>query len=196
MMLKTEFEALTGFYPSDDMYTFIEKAYMDMQDVDKTMFCQMYKNNTDGLAAKIQLACDIARNQKENQTVSRIENLESQLESVMHKYDLEQEWRPYYDKQMIPMEEYDDMRCHCHKVLNTLEAKTFLRNTFGFDTECIEIKREIEKMEINRHHVIRTVPNKKIRRDPIYEATDMNYILFRCKGYLYECVDGELNLIR
>lgn len=195
-MLKKEFEELTGLYPSDDMYTAIEAEYMKMQDIDKTTFCQMYNNNTDGLASKIQFSCDAERKKKDNQAAAMIESLESQLESMTHKYELEQEWRPYYDEQMLPMEDYEYMKQHCHKTLDTLEAKTFLRNTFGFETECIEIKKEIEEMEINRHHVIRTVLSRKIRRDPIYESTDMNYILFRCKGYLYECVDGELNLIR
>ena len=195
-MLKKEFEELTGFHPSDDMYAAIEAEYMKMQDIDKTTFCQMYNNNTDGLASKIQFSCDAERKKKDDQAAAMIESLESQLESITHKYELEQEWRPYYDEQMLLMEDYEYMKQHCHKTLDTLEAKTFLRNTFGFETECIEIKKEIAEMEINRHHVIRTVLSRKIRRDPIYESTDMNYILFRCKGYLYECVDGELNLIR
>ena len=69
-MLKKEFEELTGFHPSDDMYTAIEAEYMKMQDIDKTTFCQMYNNNTDGLASKIQFSCDVERKKKDDQAAA------------------------------------------------------------------------------------------------------------------------------
>lgn len=48
-----EFEELTGFYPSADMYDAIELKYADFPG-DKYAFCEAYKANKDGLAEKIQ----------------------------------------------------------------------------------------------------------------------------------------------
>ena len=48
-----EFEELTGFYPSADMYDAIELEYADFPG-DKYAFCEAYKANKDGLAEKIQ----------------------------------------------------------------------------------------------------------------------------------------------
>lgn len=52
-MMMTEFEELTGFYPSADMYDAIELEYADFPG-DKYAFCEAYKANKDGLAEKIQ----------------------------------------------------------------------------------------------------------------------------------------------
>ena len=49
----TEFEELTGFYPSADMYDAIELEYFEFPG-DKYAFCEAYKANKDGLAEKIQ----------------------------------------------------------------------------------------------------------------------------------------------
>ncbi|MEA5142401.1 MAG: hypothetical protein VB023_02335 [Oscillibacter sp.] len=51
-MMIEEFEKRTGFYPSANLYESIEKAYMDSK-VDKDAFCEVYKQNADGLAEKI-----------------------------------------------------------------------------------------------------------------------------------------------
>ena len=48
-----EFEELTGFYPSADMYDAIELEYADFPG-DKYAFCEAYKANKDGLAERIQ----------------------------------------------------------------------------------------------------------------------------------------------
>ena len=52
-MMLEEFEELTGFYPSADMYDAIELEYADFPG-DKYAFCEAYKANKDGLAEKIQ----------------------------------------------------------------------------------------------------------------------------------------------
>ncbi len=51
-MLMQEFESRTGFYPSQDLYSFIEKAYME-SNLDKDAFCKVYKNNESGVAESI-----------------------------------------------------------------------------------------------------------------------------------------------
>lgn len=63
-MLQAEFETLTGIYPDATLYSAIEREYTrqteDGHDVwpDKYVFCESYKDNTDGLAEKIQKAAD------------------------------------------------------------------------------------------------------------------------------------------
>ena len=52
-MMMTEFEELTGFYPSADMYDAIELEYFEFPG-DKYAFCEAYKTNKDGLAERIQ----------------------------------------------------------------------------------------------------------------------------------------------
>ena len=52
-MLMTEFEELTEFYPSADMYDAIDLEYSEFPG-DKYAFCEAYKANKDGLAEKIQ----------------------------------------------------------------------------------------------------------------------------------------------
>ena len=52
-MMLTEFEELTGFYPSADMYDAIDLEYSEFSG-DKYAFCEAYKANKDGLAEKIQ----------------------------------------------------------------------------------------------------------------------------------------------
>ena len=38
-MMRTEFEQLTGIYPSTELYRAIEREYIE-QDEDKTVFCE------------------------------------------------------------------------------------------------------------------------------------------------------------
>ena len=52
-MMMTEFEELTGFYPSADMYDAIDLEYSEFSG-DKYAFCEAYKANKDGLAERIQ----------------------------------------------------------------------------------------------------------------------------------------------
>ena len=51
-MMMQEFETLTGFYPTADLYEEIEKAYYDF-DGDKQAFCKAYKANKNGMADAI-----------------------------------------------------------------------------------------------------------------------------------------------
>ena len=58
-MMKKEFEALTGIFPSDELYKAIEAAYYDFTG-DKTAFCKAYKANKNGIAERIQREADMA----------------------------------------------------------------------------------------------------------------------------------------
>lgn len=63
-MQQTEFETLTGIYPDTTLYSAIELEYTRQTDDgryvwhDKHVFCEAYKDNTDGLAEKIQKAAN------------------------------------------------------------------------------------------------------------------------------------------
>ena len=72
--------------------------------------------------------------------------------------------------------------------------KSWLHNNFGFTPEAVIIVTSIPAEEINRHGMIRRIKDKEYDRRPVYFASDLNYILFECRGYLYECIDGELHM--
>ena len=57
MVLLEEFEALTGFYPSSDLYAEIEKQYSDF-DGDKQAFCRAFKKNKNFMASAAQTAAN------------------------------------------------------------------------------------------------------------------------------------------
>ena len=48
-MMRSEFEQLTGIYPTVELYQEIEKLYNDF-DGDKQAFCKAFKKNKNGLA--------------------------------------------------------------------------------------------------------------------------------------------------
>lgn len=62
-MMITEFEKLTGIFPTSDLYKAIEAVYYEY-DGNKADFCKAYKENTDGIAEKIQRAADMAAVEK------------------------------------------------------------------------------------------------------------------------------------
>lgn len=184
-MTKHEFENLTGIFVPNMMYNIIENEYMN-SDADKETFCNMYKNNTDGLAEKVQRYTDkIYLDEAE---------LKTQLNKALKQLEAEYEWKPYDDSNQISQSDYVKyvMDSGVYKITQH-EAKTFIRNTFGFEYDSIDIINYIPQKEINRHGIIRCNADfPQICRKPLYCSTDYNYIMFTCKGYTYECIDGEL----
>ncbi len=75
--------------------------------------------------------------------------------------------------------------------LTNEKAKEILSREFGFDPEKIEIINEVSTFEsckaINRIRI-----KEKIKRIPLYDATDWNYIRFNCSNWYYEMIDGQL----
>ncbi len=78
-MLRSEFELLTDIYPSETLYSVIERFYMDSKE-DKHDFCYNYKFNVDGLAQRIQTEANKLESAKENLSRSKIFMLQAQLE--------------------------------------------------------------------------------------------------------------------
>lgn len=203
-MLKQEFSNRTGFYPSADMYAIIENKYLEM-DVDKDKFCEMYKNNDDGLAEYIQTVVDketvtmldemLKKAKEEREALQcRIRMLESSVENLQLLYDKELEWKPYENEKLYSQEEYDKLVGNITE-MDIDAAKKFVTDSFGFNPDMVLIMDEYPKQEINRHGKIRNAKGEFYARKPLYESTDYNYILFACAGIDYECVDGELYML-
>lgn len=187
-MMLEEFEALTGIYPTHELYEAIEAAYYAF-DGDKAAFCKAYKNNTDFLAQKVQTAaqrkrCEMQdRQQKEQKaTAEKIAELEKRLEA-------EQEWKPYVDTDNYQQERYDELKS-AGRVMSDDEAKALLYDWYGFAKEKIKIHHSIPRYEVNRHRELRKVG--EIERLPLYEATDWNYIRFDCGCMSYELINDDL----
>lgn len=203
-MLKQEFSNRTGFYPSADMYAIIENIYLGM-DVDKDRFCEMYKNNDEGLAEYIQAVVDketvkmldeMTRKAKEEKEAleCKIRMLERGMKDLQLLYDKELEWKPYENEKLYSQEEYDKLVGNIPE-MDIDAAKKFVIDSFGFNPDRILIMTEYPKQEINRHGKIRNAKGEFYARKPLYESTDYNYILFSCAGIDYECVDGELYML-
>jgi hypothetical protein len=201
-----EFAERTGFCPSQDLYRAIEKAYI-MSDMDKDAFCAAYKENRDGLAERIAGDCDleafnektaeakatkIARSHKEQEITrlkQRIRELETRLEREM-------EWQPAPIDSAMKQEDYEKLAGS--QGVNPMvddEAAHLIAKEFGFDRDKVGIVRQLNLHEINRHGGTRIVGS--IRRDPVFDAWDWNYIAFSVRGNVtmfYEMVNGGLHL--
>lgn len=205
-MLKKEFEERTGFFPSEKMYRAIEETYTKMEHVNKDEFCRMYKENEDGLATLIQRNADYSDFHNVSEGNDEISRLKKELEKVKAEkkqladaYERELEWRPYFLEDMYSDYEYKKLQEAADNGLMDRmtddDAKNFIRKTFGFEFEAIKIIREYPMRQINRHGLICNIPEKTFSREPLYCATDYNYILFSVLDYEYECVDGELYML-
>lgn len=189
-MMIDEFERLTGFYPSAEMYEAIEQAYTKSR-ADKYEFCKLYKANEDGMAEEIarkataMWAERVGKATFENKALRcRIERLEAELEK-------EKEWQPFEDKENVSQANYEILKEH-GRVLTDDEAAELIANEFGFSREKIKILHAVERWEINRHKMLRV--SGEIERLPIYDAGDWNYVRFNCCGVSYEMDNGDLRL--
>lgn len=201
-MMIQEFEALTGIYLSADMYRIVEAEYMDGPWTDKQSFCAAYKKNKDGLAEKIaKRACD-ASYQEKKKARKMVEEAEKEAniwkiryEKVQQELDKELGWTAYEDERRMKQKDYDRLAAQTDtRILSEEEAKDLIFEEFGFAKERILIITERAALEVDKRHRLRST-HRMMRRDPLYNATDWNYIGFECSGYSYEMVNGELNMI-
>lgn len=56
-MLRTEFESMTGVYPSTSMFAVIKRFY-EKSSLSKEQFCEAYKSNSGHMAEWIQVYAD------------------------------------------------------------------------------------------------------------------------------------------
>lgn len=189
-MMREEFEKLTGHFPGILEYREIEKQYMAM-DVEKQEFCRRWKENADGLQEKIQRAINDAWYKEYTEHGKEVVRLEKQVEDLKAQLDKELQWVPHEDEHNVREAEYQNLlHSGCTRVLEDSEAKELVADEFGFDPRKIRIVREVPKLEVNRHH--RQRRNGVYSRDPLYNATDWNYIRFDCGMMTWEMYNGML----
>ena len=183
-----EFEELTGFYPSTDLYAAIEKEYENSL-YTKDEFCAQYKANLNGLAEVIQrIASQNTYNQQSelererDEAKSRIKELEAALEKA-------QGWKKYGTGSHMSDADYLDLEKRGEPITEE-RAREIIHKEFGFAVEFIEIVNELTEYEVNHSRQLRETG--KLLRLPHYESTDWNYIRFNVNGWQYEMVDGQL----
>ncbi|MBR1660932.1 MAG: hypothetical protein IJ694_01485, partial [Acidaminococcaceae bacterium] len=140
-MLRSEFEILTGIYVTDDLYSCIEEVYMESKE-DKRVFCEKYKQNSDGLAQVIQQnACRrIMQNEKSHQKeidtqIAIANGLQKEVDRLSKELEKEQGWEPYENSAM------DDKRYEAlakvGRKMSDEEAQELIADEFGFQKDRI-----------------------------------------------------------
>lgn len=189
-MMREEFEKLTGFYPTAELYAQIETAYSDFPG-DKVAFCKAYKKNDDGLAEKIQRTVDMAQIKAQQKADKEAEAAEKRIKELEDRLERELEWKPYEDTSNVQQADYTRLQtAGGTRTLTDDEAKDLLYDWYGFAKEKIKIHRTIPQYEVNRHRQLRKVG--EIDRAPLYNATDWNYIRFDCGCMSYELQNDNL----
>ena len=197
-MLISEFQNLTGIYPSENLYSVIEKFYNESKE-DKHEFCRAYLMNADCLAERIQREVNRLELNRENQATDEIWKLETKLnaekeraDKLQQELDKELDWHPAeHTGTNMKQKEYQKLlECCTTEVLSDEEAVKRISELFGFMPDRIQILREVQTFEVNKYHRLRV--KDTYQREPLYDATDWNYIRFDCAGNQWELVNGEL----
>lgn len=196
-----EFEALTGFYPDQELYALIEEEYTQSE-FQKDEWCRRYRDNVDGLAEKVQLAAEQARAKREKAIEEERESLRKEISdlhrdiaSVLEKVRRLEAWRPFEVSHM-EMHKYIDLWDSRTSEFDSAEdVKRWIACEFGFNPGTIRIVEEIPMYEKSREGRIRKTGGVEERK-PAYYSTDWNYIRFDVETgsstYQWEVVDGEL----
>ena len=79
-------------------------------------------------------------------------------------------------------------------VMSEGEARMLVAEEFGFNPERVEIITTVHTYEVNKHRQLRKAA--AYTRQPLYNATDWNYVRFNVRGagctWMYEMINGEL----
>ena len=204
-MMMSEFIERTGFQPMAQEYAKIEEAYYNF-DGDKDAFCRAFVK-ADGEKQVYQ-----ARAAEIDRLNSRIleldksakkdgEEYERRLADLQTQLDCELEWKPCEGAGTnMSQSSYEALAALCDgthgdpHVMNEDEAKRLVAEEFGFALERIEIVSEVHTYEVNKYNQLRK--SAAYTRQPLYDATDYNYVRFNIRGagstWMYEMVNGEL----
>ena len=192
-----EFTERTGFYPTYEHYKFIEKSYMDF-DGDKDAFCEAYKGNVNSIAEKI--TREVERFVEEQTELGmhehdameeRLNAQQEEIEKLKAQLDAELEWTPCKDAG-TRMTQRDYVKLKEDKFTKTMtdeEAANFIAEELGFNAERVRIIRKAETFEVNKHRRMRVA--ETYDREPLYGATDWNYVRFDVNGIEYEYINGQ-----
>lgn len=196
-MMIQELESRTGFYPSQDLYSFIEEAYTE-SNLDKDAFCKAYKQNENGMAEAIAQKASITRiieaDKAEKENDKKISGLEKEVERLKAQLEREQEWKPYESGHNVKQADYERLASGIPNgayYMTDEETKDWICSEFDFDRNKITILHEVDEEEVNRHHQCRKT-GRKIDRRPIYCATDYHYIRFNTSRWYYEVWNDNL----
>ena len=204
-MMLSEFVERTGFEPMPAEYAKIEEAYCGFNG-DKDAFCKAFvagdgeKKIYQARAAEIDRLngkiLEMDRTSKRDSEVyeKRIADLQAQL-------DRELEWKPSEGTGTnMTQADYESLleSCTGHHgdphVMGEDEARMLVAEEFGFNPERVEIVTTVHTYEVNKHHLLRKAAT--YTRQPLYNATDWNYVRFNVRGagctWMYEMVNGEL----
>ena len=192
-MLIHEFEELTGFHPSADLYSVIEEHYNDFIG-DKRSFCIAYKNNENGIASRIQREADSQAFSHKRDTDDRLFRLADKVTELEIKLRAAEGWSHYEDKDAFSQSEYDLLKdAHGTRALTDDEAKDLLYKWYGFAKEKVAILRSAPVLEKSRDGRIREVG--KASRDPLYNASDWNYVRFIVAGFTLELKSDSISKV-
>lgn len=197
-MLRSEFETLTRIYPSETLYSVIEEFYNESK-LDKHEFCENYKLNADGLAERIQEEANELEAEKAQQAYFEVRELKADLDKMRmdrnrlkDQLDRELDWHPAeHTGTNMKQKEYQKLlECYTSEVLSDEEAVKRISELFGFMPDRIQILHEVQTFEVNKYNRQRV--KDTYQREPLYDATDWNYIRFDCAGNQWELINGEL----
>lgn len=197
-MLISEFENLTGIYPSANQYSVIERFYSESKE-DKHDFCRAYLMNADCLAERIQREVNNLELNRENQATAEIWKLETKLnaekvraDKLQQELDKELDWKPAeHTGTNMKQEDYNKLAESGSAIIpSDEEAIEHLSMLSGFMPDRIQILREVQTFEVNKYGRLRV--KDTYQREPLYDATDWNYIRFDCAGNQWELINGEL----
>ena len=197
-MLRSEFETLTRIYPSETLYSVIEEFYNESK-LDKHEFCENYKLNADGLAERIQEEANELEAEKAQQAYFEVRELKADLDKMRmdrnrlkDQLDRELDWHPAeHTGTNMKQKEYQKLlECCTTEVLSDEEAVKRISELFGFMPDRIQILHEVQTFEVNKYNRQRV--KDTYQREPLYDATDWNYIRFDCAGNQWELINGEL----
>lgn len=147
----------------------------------------------DSMKARMESARESADTSEHTAETLYSENvrLKKQIERLEEQLDRELEWSAYEDDKNVSQFGYENLAHNAGtRCLDDEEAKNMLSEQFGFIKDRIEIVRNVPTYEINRHNQLRATGTAE--RNPLYNATDWNYIRFNCCGMAYELFNDEL----
>lgn len=194
-MMISEFVERTGFEPMPEEYEQIEDAYYHF-DGSKDDFCKSWLAGGGILKAAQARAEKISQLRSELLELDRANRMETddcerQIEQLKAQLDRELEWELCADAgTRMSQRAYEDL-AGAGTAMTDEEAKAFIANECGFDPEKVVILHEVSTYEVNKYRQLR--PAARFTRQPIYNATDWNYIRFDCACFMYELVNGELH---
>lgn len=188
-MMMQEFIVRTGFTPTFDEYKLIEEEYYKFKG-DKDAFCRHFIKS--GQIEKLINNRALKITALENILKQKEAAYKKEIQKLLAVIEKEQDWKPYCDEHNVRSSDYDRLLTDsCTQVLDDTEAKSLVCNWFGFDCDKVVILHSVPKYEVNRHRQLRKVG--EIKRLPVYNATDWNYIRFDCANQSYEIWNGCLN---